>query len=141
MLKLNCGVSRKTSDNNFGSRGATAHFEVEIESSLIREPDQLRDKIRYLYRLAKEAVDEELAKGDDTVSPAPTNGRLAVNGRSATQSQVRAIHAIASRNRVELPELLRQRFQADQPGDLSITQASQLIDELKAPTNGNGGRH
>jgi hypothetical protein len=141
MLKLNCGVSRKTSDNNYGSRGASTHFEVEIESNLIREPAQLKDKIRYLFRLSKEAVDEELAKSDDPVTPPPTNGRAAVNGRSATQSQVRAIHAIASRNRVELPQLLQQRFQADQPGDLSITQASELIDELKAPTNGNGARH
>ena len=141
MLKLNCGVSRKTSDNKYGSRGASAHFEVEIESSLIREPDQLRDKIRYLYRLAKEAVDEELAKVDAAATPPPTNGRVAVNGRSATQSQVRAIQAIASRNRVELPELLRQRFQVDQPDKLSISQASELIDELKSSANGNGGRH
>ncbi|MEO2013012.1 MAG: hypothetical protein ABGZ53_01440 [Fuerstiella sp.] len=31
MLKLNCGVSRKTSDNNYGSLGASAHFEVADE--------------------------------------------------------------------------------------------------------------
>jgi len=56
--------------------------------------------------------------------------------RYATQSQVRAIYAIARRERIELPQFLQERFQIARPDDLSITDASSLIDELKGTTQG-----
>jgi hypothetical protein len=36
--------------------------------------------------------------------------------------------------------LLRNRFHIDQPEELSITEASGLIDELKTVANGNGAK-
>jgi len=45
---------------------------------------------------------------------------------------------IADRQGVNLAGLLRQRFGVGQAGELSITEASALIDELKVETNGNG---
>ena len=53
-------------------------------------------------------------------------------GRSATPSQVRAIYAIAKRNRVDLPVLLSSQFRVHRPETLSIRDASSLIDQLKA---------
>jgi hypothetical protein len=47
-------------------------------------------------------------------------------------SQVRAIRAIANRAGVNLSELLRERFNVGRPDDLSIGDASTLIDDLKA---------
>ena len=61
------------------------------------------------------------------------------NVRNATSSQVRAIFAIANRNRVDLPGLLGSRFGVARPVDLSIRDASSLIDELKNPAVGNSG--
>ncbi|MBM4076419.1 MAG: hypothetical protein FJ267_12360 [Planctomycetes bacterium] len=52
--------------------------------------------------------------------------------RGVTNSQVRALHAIASRHRVNLSEVLKDRYQIYRVEDLSITQASRLIDELNA---------
>ena len=68
------------------------------------------------------------------------NGSRRSTGRNATQSQVRAIHAIANRQRIDLTAELRNRFDVDRPDDLGISQASELIDSLKATANGNGGR-
>lgn len=68
------------------------------------------------------------------------HGRRRDATRKATASQARALHVIADRQRVDLAGLLRHRFVIDTAGDLSITEASELIDEMKSPTNGNGGR-
>ena len=51
--------------------------------------------------------------------------------RPATASQVKAIRAIASRRRIDLVALLRQRFGLQTADSLGIRQASDLIDELK----------
>ena len=52
--------------------------------------------------------------------------------RPATVSQVKAIRAIASRRRIDLVGLLRERFGLQTADELGIRQASELIDELKS---------
>ena len=110
----------------------------------MREPQQLREKIRYLFGQAERAVKEEL----EITEPAPTNGSTPHSpngngnghkGRSATQSQVRALHAIANRQRRDLAQELAERFHVQRAEDLSIREASQLIDDLKESQNGTGG--
>jgi len=140
MLKINVGLSRKVGEANYGSRGATVNLEIELESSLASQPDQLHDRIRQLFRLAKSSVDEELNGHGDASSPAEHNGRPASNGRPATESQVRAIYAIANRQKSDLTGLLRGRYQVERTEDLSLKQASDLIDHLKGSDNGNGAR-
>ncbi len=156
-MTLNIGFHRKAGEANYGSRGASVNLEVEVEGSLVKEPNRLQDCIRHLFRMAKESVEEELnvAASAPTSSESNGNGRNghASNGhtsngqhrekssRPATHSQVRAINAIADRQRVDLPDLLQSRFQTREPGDLSLGEASSLIDELKgASSNGDGGR-
>jgi len=56
-----------------------------------------------------------------------------VNGaRRATASQVRAIYGIAGRLRLDIVSRLREQFQIERPEDLSLADASELIDDLKA---------
>lgn len=151
-LTLNVGLSRKIGEPNFGSRGATVNFAVELESSLVREPDQLREKIRYLFAQAKQAVKEEL-DGPVSADLHASNGYHVSqngngncdghrpNGRPATASQVRALHAIANRNRINLSSRLNELFGVSQPEDLSITDASSAIDRFKSNgQNEQGGR-
>lgn len=142
-LTMNVGLNRKVGEPNYGSRGASVNLEVELESSLVREPDQLREKIRYLFRLAKEAVEEGL-KGE--AAPPATNGHSngrhhhPTNRRCATASQVRALHAIASRQAIDLASEVSSRYGVQRPDDLSITEASELIDSFKPQASGSGGR-
>ncbi len=84
-IKTNVGISRKIADNNYGSRGASVNLEVELDSSLIQEPERFHDRIRQVFRLAQQAVDEELTRqqGDGTASHA-TNS--AGNGQAAQAS-------------------------------------------------------
>jgi len=140
MLKLNVGFTKKVGEANFGSRGASVNLDVEFESGLIGDADRLKERIHLLFALAKASVEDELA-GVTHASNGHSNG----NGRprepirKATASQVRAIHAIVDRQGLDLPALLQQRFRLNSAADLSITEASGLIDEIKGATNGHGG--
>ena len=60
MIKLNAGFSKKVGEPNYGSRGASVNVDLEVESALMDQPDQLQERIRKLFLLARKAVDEEL---------------------------------------------------------------------------------
>ena len=79
-LRTNIGVSRKVADNNYGSRGANVNLEVELDSTLINEPERFHDRIRQVFRLAQQAIDEELTRQQADGTASQTNG--AANGHA-----------------------------------------------------------
>jgi len=153
MLKLNVGFTKKVGEANYGSRGAAVNLELEFDSSLAGDAERLRERIKRLFVMAKASVYEELAgakstgtctngdNGDD-----PTHGQANGNGRAAgrrrdgtrpaTASQVRALGAIAERQGIELGDKLHARFGVRNAAELTITEASGLIDELKQAPDG-----
>ena len=143
--KLNIGLSRKVGEANYGSRGASVHLEVELDAGVVSDPQLLRDRMRSLYAMARQSVEEELRRSSDGASnePAHSNGNGHAHGNrhqtqpaggTATQSQVRAIFAIARRQRLDPLGLIQERFHRDRLEDLSIREASLLIDDLKRGT-------
>jgi hypothetical protein len=159
-LKLNVGASRKVTDNNYGSRGASVNLELELDASLVAETGKLQEEIRRLFGLVRASVAEELnghgsANGDGHDAAATANvrpahsgvgartaGKARANGagsRPATASQVRALHAIARSQGIELSQFLYDRFQLHRANDLLINQASSAIDALKAVGGGSHG--
>ena len=159
-LKLNVGLSKKIGLPDYGSLGASANFELELDAGIIGDPDRLRQQVRHLFALAKSSIDEELSgqqpaqynrngngngNGHLHTGEPYTNGgnghvpHRPANGRAATNSQVRAIRAITGRQRLDLGQLLGSRFNLQRPEDLSLADASLLIDELKNPNPVNGG--
>ena len=89
------------------------------------------------------------ATGRNGASRSTTNGyRSNGNGRQptnnpppATASQIRALHAIANRQGLNLEAVLQERFDLSDAVTLTIAEASQLIDELNATnTAAAGGR-
>jgi len=80
------------------------------------------------------AIEQPVPQRNGHASPHNGNGNGSGSrqeGGSATQSQVRAIFAIARRNRLDPKSLVLERFGLDRPEDLSIRDASSLIDDLK----------
>ena len=141
-LKVNIGASKKVADQNYGSRGASVNLEIELDASLVTEPAKLQEKIRHLFSLARQSLLEELngANGnghppDNTNGhskpPTNSNGNGTSRQRQATQSQVKAIHAIARNRRIDVGQFLNDRFRVSRPDDLTLKEASQVIDELK----------
>ena len=76
MIKLNAGFSRKIGEPNYGSRGASVNVDLEVESNLIDQPEQLQQRIRALFTLARKAVDDELSNGSNQNGG---NGREPIN--------------------------------------------------------------
>lgn len=154
MLKLNVGFTKKVGEANYGSRGAAVNLELELDSSLVGDAERLKERIRQLFGLAKSSVEEELAaaagqptgNGNGSAGTpsagnghaGKSNGRRRDGTRAATASQVRALNAIADRRKLDLNALLAERFQIEDPAGLTITEASNLIDELKGESAGNG---
>jgi len=155
MMKLSVGLCRKIGEANFGSRGATVNLELELDSSLVGEPARLKERIRQLFALVRTSLAEELnggnghsqqpngeaqppnlqngnGNGSGHSSSAP-NGQRSGGQRPATQSQVKAIYAIARGRQINVAQFLRDRFQVGRPDDLSLKDASAVIDELKSP--------
>lgn len=150
-LKLNVGLSKKVGEANFGSRGASVNAELELESALVDDPAKFKDRIRQVFDMIRAAVNEELnghspstnnghgGNGHQSSPPQSSNGSSNGNGqpkqngqapRPATQSQIKALQAIAKKRNVDLLQLVQERFRAARPEDISIKDASSLIDEF-----------
>ena len=153
-LKLSVGVSRKVGQPDYGSVGASCQLELEVDAGLLeRDLDGFHARVRDAYVAAHRAVHDELARlhapaRPSEAPPAPpasseTNGRRNGDGeadrtsagrsrprRPATDNQVRAIRSIAARQHADLDGLLRDHG-VGRPEDLSLRQASELIDVLK----------
>lgn len=146
-LKLNVGLARKVGEPNYGSRGASVNMELEVDGSLAGEPDKLQDRIRRMFTLVRNSLEEEL-HGATGSEPAVNDGKTHANGngsgsgngngkqdqaggRLATASQVKALYAIAKSRGVNLTSFLRAHFQLAKPEALTLRQASTAIDEMK----------
>ena len=159
-MKLNVGVSRKVGLPDYGSVGASCNLELELDSNLLdRDLDAFHARIRGAYVAAHQAVHDELARLQGPKAepreklPAravngsePRNGHAGTNGsatvrrsqgvpvraaKPATPSQVKAIRAIANKQDADLDAILRQDYEVERPEELTLRQASSLIDMLK----------
>ena len=147
-LSLNVSHSKKIGLPNYGSQGAYCSVEIELDGSLLKDnPERFHQEVRDAFAACRAAVEEELSR--DSAEPSRTvqqnqGGNGHSNGarslRSATVSQVRAIHAIANRSKVNLAQTLHDDFEVERAEDLSLRDASSLIDQLKAATSETGGR-
>jgi hypothetical protein len=129
---------------------------------LERDLDGFHQQIRTAYIAAHQAVHDELARlhatNGESRQTAPSrsvaNGAGSRNGhershgdspssrrgqteqarspKPATPNQVKAIHSIARRQDVDLLAILREEFEVDRAEELTLKQASSLIDQLKS---------
>ena len=155
-VKLSVGLQKKVGLPDFGSFCANCHVEFEIDRCLIENDlDGFHQKVSDAFVACRQAVNDQLALANesaaktdiqDEVKPArdvqpnagKSNGHTGSNGHphrpvigTVTQSQLRAIHAISRRNRMDPAVLVRERFQLDRPEYLTIRQASTIIEEFK----------
>ena len=178
MLKLHAGVSKKVGLPGFSSASASCTIEAELDSSLLQDHEGFQIVVQRAYQSCEQAVQDQIARLTCDPQSEPNQPHAqpqevievrtspAIQGagvnrlsapqftsqpspRPATVSQVRAIRAICSRRKIDLLNLLREKFGLTTADELGIRQASNLIDELKSDegtaspstnghTNGNG---
>ena len=160
-LRLNVGVSRKVGLPDYCSVGASCHVEIELSQELLdHDLQSFQDRVRTAYVAAHQAVHDELTRLQqppvtpleplsNVVAPARiTNGRLTApseppHGRTtrppsrtprsyATIRQIGALRAIARQTGADLAGFIHEEFGVERPEQLTVQQASQLIDDLKA---------
>ena len=143
-LKLTVGLARKVGQPNYGSLGASCGVEVELENSLLGgDPDAFRARVHDAFVACRRAVDDELERLQSAPDVKRTNGcaeHPGSNGtdredsrarRPATPRQLRTIVAIARRQRANLESLLRTEYGQTSLEELSLAEASRLIDGLR----------
>jgi hypothetical protein len=169
-LSINIGLSRKAS-KDYQSSGVSINVTAELDATLLTKPDELQQQIAGLYSEAEAALERQAEKLTPVQQPNRTNGignghryngrtngnnGGYVNGRNtngngngarrggnapATTSQRRAIDAIAARVNAD-PQVEAREIIGTELDDLSLRQASDLIDHLKGlETTGNGNGH
>jgi hypothetical protein len=149
-LKLSIGIAKKIGQPDYGSLGASCGLELDLpELLLISDREAFRRQVSDAYAACHQAVNDELARHQAPTAPPPSNGQAApANGtgpptsrtggarsrprKPATASQVKAIYAIARAGHADLEGVLRDEYGVDRPEELSLSEASQLIDQLKA---------
>jgi len=150
-IKASIGLSRKVGQENYGSLGANCQLEVELDASLIGDADAFHEKIRRLYALANQAVNDQLAgksngngftaqKNDQAI---PRNGNGNGNGAQedpASNRQIKFLLDLArQRHNMTLPqtaEYCENQVGVNDVYQLTRTQASVVIDKL----NGKNGK-
>ena len=142
-VKINVGVAKKVGQPNFGSAGATCNVEFEIDGGYDNgSTERFQDAVRRAYAACRTAVESELTAQDSkpqlgSSHQPPATNRTAnqsnpgTQTRGATASQVRAIHAIANHSGISLAAVLSE-FNVSRPDDLSVRDASTVIDQLKS---------
>ena len=151
-FKLSVGLNHKMGDPTGSSLGVNVGVEMEIDANLATDSQKTRDGIRDLFRLATTALTEELNGGDGEHAPtkghvnhvtgAPSSTQQASLGhdsiqssgrkRPATQSQIKELFAICKQRRLNLNQVIHERFRCGKPEQLSTREAGQLIDDLKS---------
>jgi len=146
MIKLSASIQKKLPIENleYSSQSYSAGMEIELADRTGKE--ELKEKIRKLYGLLGEAIDQQIqshvgerkAKKQISQRARQNSGEGSRNGRSndrkATRAQIKAIHAISKDRgmaREELTDHLREVFKVESTAELTVSEASELIDMLK----------
>jgi hypothetical protein len=150
-VKLSVGLQKKVGLPDYGSFGASCHVEFEIDRSLIDQNlDGFHQKVAGAFAACRKAVNDQLAQQSGHSSSngnghagnnSSRNGHSHADGNgngarqevgSATQSQVRAIFAIARRQQVDPATVVRERFNVQRPEDLTIRELKRGAVEVRS---------
>ena len=134
--KVTVGLCKKRGLPNFGSISVSCHMDVHLDDQETATPETVTAYVERAFARCRNSIAQELAKHESEPTPAASTASEPAShrhpARPATDAQVRAIRAIASKQGIVLAVELHDRFGVRSPNQLTLTQASQLIDSLKS---------
>lgn len=159
MIKINANISKKVpiAGMDYSSQSFMAGLEVEISDSA--DPSQVKERIREVYQLLEESINEQIAShqcastnetctgsnrggyrnnySQNRPQPGSRSNRSPQkdnNNSPASQAQLKAIDAIAADRGLsggELSNMLQDNFRKSSVSELSLREASMFITLLK----------
>jgi len=167
MIRLSANLSKKVPlpGVEYSSQQYGAAMEIEVGDG--DKPEAIQQRIRELYGMLANAIDEQISGVPGSPAPqsrnngnhppsspasrphaeTPTNGngrtgKATSNGRhvTATEAQCRAIFAICKSQGIDVNAVLAD-YNVSRAEDLNVRDASRLIDELKSKQNTPPARH
>jgi hypothetical protein len=144
-MKINVGLQKKVGQPNYGSLGASCQIEFEMDSTLLESNmDGFHDRVNGAFLACRQAVNLQLRQQESERAAASTTSMQKQlperqcdhnpepqRSGTVTPNQLKAIYGMARRQRIELQKLVHERFDRYVPEDLTIREASDLLDELK----------
>jgi len=139
MIRLNCGISRKVGQANFGSRGGSINLEVELADL---DNNKLKESIHKLFHLAKESLEQELGgeanevndKSVVQISTQPTGQTLqeaiTAQAKLVSGKQLSFLQTLARSQRRDLQKEVLEAYET-YPERLTCKQASALIEKWR----------
>lgn len=124
-IRITAGIGKKLGLPAYSSKQASVQIEAEVAEERLQQPDQLRADLHRLFALASQSVDEQLRLAGVASCPQPGE-------RTATPAQVNALCELARTRDIELERLLQERYFRDDPEQLSVREAGELINWLQA---------
>ncbi len=151
-MKINVGVCKKIGLPDYGSAGSHCDIELEMDFSVLSNPEEFQKRVQHAYRLCRDSVEAELQnhRGGTTVAPTVAGShstnlnsvsetatpvsscRSSYSGPSAKQQEYiqRLSKGIKGLSGRRLDEYCQQTF-GRASNQLSAQDASKLIDVLK----------
>ncbi len=140
-MKINVGLQKKVGQPNYGSLGASCQIEFEMDSTILESNmDGFHDRVNGAFLACRQAVNLQLRQQESERAVESTTSiqkqlpeRRPESQRSGTvtPNQLKAIYGMARRQRIDPQKLVHERFDRYVPEDLTIREASDLLDELK----------
>ena len=131
--RLTVSLTRQDSQPGDGNSAATCQMEIDIDDEVNADAGRLSDRLQQAFAVCRRQVDRELASrpGDIVENRhARSHAGSGPDPRPATEAQVRAIHAIASKTKTRLASHLDEVYGVSSPQRLTLKQASELIGTL-----------
>jgi hypothetical protein len=140
-MKIHVGLQKKVGQPNYGSVGASCQIEFEMDSTLLESNmDGFHNRVNGAFLACRQAVNLQLRQQESERAVESTTSiqkQLSERrpepqrGGTVTPNQLKAIYGMARRQRIDLQRLVHERFDRYVPEDLTIREASDLLDELK----------
>ena len=140
-MKIHVGLQKKVGQPNYGSLGASCQIEFEMDSTILESNmDGFHDRVNGAFLACRQAVNLQLRQQQserDVESTTSIQKQLperrpeSQRSGTVTPNQLKAIYGMARRQRIDPQKLVHERFDRYVPEDLTIREASDLLDELK----------
>jgi hypothetical protein len=133
MLKLNASYSKKVpADAQYSSQSYLASVEVELPHGMTTK--ELKAKIHETFELVKSSVEQEITRKQTPAAKPANQQERGSDQTTATNKQINYILKLGQEHGKGLPELnslASERFKSATIYQLTKSDASKLVDELK----------